>query len=92
MSGVMKFGIGCTSGMSWGLGAFMGNLEQAAVHIFHQEEEHELSFNSSDSKRPKEGTYSPFRNFEPKLAIRRGQTQMAKRSPRSPMMTQNDAT
>ena len=38
MSGVEKFGVGCASGMSWGIGAFMGNLEQAAVNIFYQEE------------------------------------------------------
>lgn len=52
--------------MSWGIAAFMGNLEQAAANMFHQEEMHELSFSSTESKR-----FSTF-ELEARLPAKRG--------------------
>lgn len=57
---------GVQHGMSWGIAAFMGNLEQAAANMFHQEEMHELSFSSTESKR------FPTFELEARLPAKRG--------------------
>lgn len=44
----------------------MGNLEQAAANMFHQEEMHELSFSSTESKR------FPTFELEARLPAKRG--------------------
>ena len=52
----------------------MGNLEQAAANMFHQEEMHELSFSSTESKR------FPTFELEARLPAKRGQTTITKKT------------